>query len=130
MAAQHTSEIISPGIIKITFHSISTNDDLAALKEWDKEEKKLVHKTFKETGEKVKILVNLSQFKQYRGEMVSILDKRVEEDEAYISKIATYGASTMLIRVGQDLLKNIISFPVPFKSFKTEKEAIKWLQLK
>jgi len=123
-------ETIPPDIhiVRAKLGGTMTNEDTKLVSAWAEGLRAEVARLHAETGKIVSILIDLREMGTYTDpETINILVKLMKDDDAHVHKTATFGGNVL-----HEMTERIISSMAGrtnLKNFKTEEEALSWLQI-
>ncbi len=114
-------------IVRLTLAGSVGKDEILELKEWAKKVRNKIRFVYDSTDQKVLVLINLSNLKNYSDpEAITILAELMKDDHLYVKKTASFG-STLSIDMARDVVKSMAGRK-DVRGFPTEKEALDWLK--
>ena len=114
------------GLIRIIFSGDLLVDDLPFFKSGLEIGKTIIAHTLKQTGKKVKIILDMTHFSgEYDASAIDILADFARSNTAFVEKTASFGGSDSVKAVGE--IVTALASRENIKIFKTEAEALAWL---
>ena len=122
---QFRIEVGQDNIVYLKLGDVNTPERLNALRDWVEKVKQTAIDVYERTGDKILILIDISDLKRYKSRAFSILTDLMQSNQPYVLRSATFGGSPYIL-VAQEVLL-ALSGRYNLKAFRTKEEALTWL---
>jgi hypothetical protein len=126
MGQKFHTEVINGNIVHVKISDATDEDGVGTLKTLLEKSHDLTVEIYNNTGDRIRGLIDLSDFTHYSPKVVSIIAEVLKKNRPYVEKTATYGG-TPFIRLAQETVYALAGRD-NFGAFDTKEEALEWLK--